>query len=155
LLRLLIVLISIFFLPEKDTCKPSCFKVVNATKQMYVAGIKYGGKGTNYRITCIANKSSDILKIEKLWVGKDYFEVKAIKFAGITPQENFSAGDTIFIEASRFISGKEGESQESATPAPAAPIKYKGEGLIGFRCGTKMKYRSVAKFTELPRINTP
>jgi hypothetical protein len=153
-MRLLICLCCFLFFPDHQVCKNRCFEIIKATSQTYVAGIKNGGKGTSYRITCISSSSSEDLKIDKLWIGQDLLEAKAFKYTGITPEEKFAPGDTIIIEASRFTSGH-GENLEQSKANIPPPIKYKGEGLIGYRCGKKTKYRSVKKFEELPRINTP
>lgn len=139
------------FSPATKSCKGPCLTIIKATSQSWVAGIKNGGKGTNYLITCIANAPSDKLKVQKLWIGNTFFEVKAVRSLDTYPEETFSAGDTIFIQASRFVSPGE-PAPEKTEPVP---FKYKGEGLIGYRCGKKMKYSSIPKIEVLERLNMP
>lgn len=144
----------------QSSCKKkACFSVIKATKQIWIAGTKNGGTGTNYLITCIASETSEKLKIDQLWVGDYYFEVKAVKTLEAYPKEKYLAGDTIYIQASRFIKGRgsdeneEPREQETALTPP--PFKYKGEALLGYRCGKKKKYLTIASFQELERLNMP
>ncbi len=150
ILLLLSFLIS-FSSSERLCRKTSCFKVVKATRQSWVAGTKNGGHGTNYLITCVASTSSDKLKIRKLWIGDQSFEVKAVKDLNAYPQEKFSAGDTIYIQASRFIT----PNDTTVIRSEPAPQKYKGEALIGYKCGNKTRYTPVEKFEVLSRLNMP
>lgn len=132
-------------------CRKDCITFIKATSQSWIAGIKNGGKGTNYVITCIAGSSSDKLKIEKLLIGSSELEAKVVKDPDVFPGDgNFSAGDTIYVLASRFISstGKD-ESQVSSAK------KHKGEALLSYRCGSKMKYLSIPSFEVLERLNMP
>jgi len=143
----ILIAIAVIFSGKGD------FKLVKATQQGYAGGRAASGYGTNYEITIVAQTSSNKLKFNSLWIGKERLEISLQLQKGQVRDgaETFKKGDTLYIMARKHI-----RTDNRGNPLPEeekkdkvkAP-KYKGAGLIEFSVNGKNKRKEIAKFKEL------
>lgn len=133
------------------------FSVIYATSQQWHGGIKGSGGGTNYDICIKSFHSSSQMAADELWVGEKYFEIAASRKFPLTSADGFSAGDTLYINASDYRKDADGpklidegegqkEVQDEKQKTPP-PYRYSGEALIGYKMNGTRKYKEVAIIT--------
>jgi hypothetical protein len=140
------------------------FEIIEATSQKWTGGRKETGKGINYEIKILAKKGSAKLNFEKLWIGDDYYKVKAKNTDRNKPDNTFTRNDTIRIIASSLtytenidpviekeLGLKHGKQMENEKP----PYKFSGAALIGYRYKGKWKYEVIRTFKELEKLYYP
>ena len=125
-------------------------RCVSASSQRFAGGAMGSPAGTRYRLTFVAPASGNKLKVDQLWVGKNFYQVNAVnKLNGSTV---FSKNDTIEVVTDSYLPVKNHTTSENITQI-AVPIEYKGEALIGYSICKKKRYLSIEKFVVLPREN--
>jgi hypothetical protein len=143
--------------------KSQSFKVAGATQQRWAGGVRGSGTGINYEITLIAKQASSKMSIDQLWVGNQFYEVKAgKKFTGPAPFD-FKPNDTIYINATQLFPGERMPDDPDTGPEfidivpvnTPPPYKYKGAALIGYKLNGKRKYMPIAKIDQLPNLDYP
>lgn len=121
--------------------KKDDIKVINAQYQNWTAGIGTSN-GTKYFFTCITNKSSEQIEIDKVWVKDKLLLPGFYAIKNNTPQKSFEKGDTIIVTCSNVINTEyKGEKilNDNSSNEPL-PYKYEGEALISYKSGNKRKY---------------
>ncbi|NOZ45497.1 MAG: hypothetical protein GXO79_01820 [Chlorobi bacterium] len=135
-------------------CFSKDFKVIDATSQKWVGGIPGSGKGTNYVIKVISFKNNKYLHINQVWIGDEYYNVKALKNPALINETSFEKNDTLYIKIHKYIrTNMLGEVvKPKATEESKVPIKYDGAALIGYTYRGKKKYKEIKTFKELKFI---
>ncbi|MEN8121061.1 MAG: hypothetical protein ABFS35_11965 [Bacteroidota bacterium] len=132
------------------------FKIIDATSQKYAGGHEKSGYGTRYNIKLIAKKNSKKLKIDQLWIGEEYFDVKPIKDPKHKNDHEFSKNDTINLYIKHHIhTDEEMKKTQKNKNKVKLPYKYQGAALIGYKIRNKRKYKVIEKFTVLEKIFYP
>lgn len=154
-MKIITLLFSIFFLTSSYAQE---FEIIDATAQKWAGGQKQSGHGINYSITLIANKSSQKLNFDKLWIGSNYFDIKAYKHVGVKNVEIYDKGDTVYINARSLSRPAENEdiTTESQNPKlEMPPFEFKAAALIGYTCKGKRKYKTVDVIKEAKAVYYP
>ncbi|MCF6185571.1 MAG: hypothetical protein L3J56_13300 [Bacteroidales bacterium] len=145
-----VILISLFSVTNYSCLKK--FELIKATSQKWHGGIKGSGYGTYYELTIVPNSNSDNLVFDKLWIGKDYFDVQCFQKGKKMRNNLFAKGDTVTIRVNKannkykpmpFIT-KEGNT---VIQKELPPINYKGAALLSYVYKKKRKYYEINKFT--------
>lgn len=132
------------------------FAIVESTSQQYAGGREKSGYGTRYNIKLLALKDSKKLKIDQLWIGEVYFDVKPIKDPKRRNDHEFSKNDTIFLYVKHHIhTDEEMKKRQKDKKIVKLPYKYEGAALIGYKIRNKRKYKIIKKFTELEKVFYP
>ncbi|PLX00319.1 MAG: hypothetical protein C0594_15810 [Marinilabiliales bacterium] len=155
--KLLIVLLfalstSLFWFGKK-----SDFEIVSSSKQAFHGGRPGSGGSTKYHFTFRMKKPSEKLTIDKLWVNEKELDLKQVVFMG-AKAGNFSKNDTVrFTAEERIASLTEKLSKDKAKTEQKVepPIEYEGAALIGYKVGSKRKYKIVDGFELLKTLNAP
>ncbi len=150
LYSVVIILCFLFFGNKPD------FRVINAGYQNWTAGIGTS-KGTKYFFTCIANKSSRQITIDKIWIKDrmlvpDFYAIRNNK-----KQKDFFKGDTIIVFCS-FVSNIEYKGEKvinKSSDNTPLPYKYDGEALISYTKKGKRKYMEVKEMKKIKSIPYP
>ncbi|MCD6557241.1 MAG: hypothetical protein J7K64_08625, partial [Bacteroidales bacterium] len=82
----------------------NCFKkfeLIRATSQEWHGGRESTGFGTYYELTIIPAVNSDNLIFDKIWIGKNYFEIQSFQKGKKMRNNLFSKGDTITIRINK------------------------------------------------------
>lgn len=145
-----LIFIILFFAPCFTT---KDFKIIDATSQEFLGGIPEAGYGTNYTLTILAQKSSQKLTIDQMWIGNKFFEVKAKKKDHAPNDFSFAKNDNIIIAFSDITkTNKEGEIiSKGHEKKPDPPYDFQGTALIGFTLKDKRKYKEVQAFRKLEK----
>ena len=131
-------------------------KVVDATSQQWAGGRYESGYGTDYKITLVAKKKSEVLTIDELWVGDDFFEVKPVKDLANRSDHTFSRKDTVYIIAGvKFKPDGHGKDVKEKGLIKQAPRGFNGEALLGYSYRGKRRYIEIEKFRILEKIIYP
>lgn len=134
----------------------SPLKVLEATSQEWAGGTFESGYGTNYKITMKARGGSDKLSVHDLWVGEDYFEVKAVKDPTRRHDFNFEKRDSIYVFAKvTFKPDKEGQYAKEFNADKPCPIEFNGAALLGYTWKGKQKYLKIEEFEKLEKLIYP
>ena len=132
------------------------FTIVEGTSQKYAGGREKSGYGTRYNIKLFAQKSSKKLKIDQLWIGEEFFDVKPIKDPKRKNDHNFSKNDTIYLYVKHHIhTDEEMKKAQKEKKLLKPPYNYQGAALIGYKVRNKRKYKVIDKFTELKKVFYP
>jgi len=146
-LYLLIISVCIF-------CQP--FKILEKTSQDWSGGTEESGFGTSYRFKMIAKKGSGKLVIDRLWVGKDYFEVKPYLKPGFFNNSTFHRKDTIRILATKFKGSEQNKERNidiNSSKYVKPPFEYEGDAILGYMIKNKRKYKKIESLTRLEKLN--
>jgi len=129
------------------------FKIIEATSQEFLGGIPEAGYGTNYNLIILAQKNSQKLTIDQMWIGNKFFEVKAKKKDHAPNDYSFARNDTIILSFSDITkTNKEGEIiSKVLEKKPDPPYGFQGVALIGFTLKDKRKYKEVPAFRKLEK----
>jgi hypothetical protein len=131
-------------------------KLVDATSQEWYGGRYESGKGTDYVLTLKAKGSSDKLIIDELWVGEDYYEVKAVKNRAKRSDLSFEKRDTIFVTAGKKLKPNEnGELVKVSGKNVKAPKDFSGAALLAYTWKGKRKYLEITELRVLEKIIYP
>lgn len=124
-------------------------KVIDSEAYRWAGGRQESGMGTNYTFKLVAGKSSEVLKIDQLWIGDKYFKVypqRQLKNLSIISE--FNKKDTIIIQVNHKVLPTDNGMQEVFSDVQIAkPYEYEGQALIGYKLKGKQKY------LEIPEIN--
>ena len=132
------------------------FTIIEMTLQKYAGGRQKSGYGTRYNIKLLAQKDSKKLKIDQVWIGEEYFEVKPIKNPKQRNDHKFSKNDTIYLYIKHHIHTDERmKDAQKDKKIVKPPYKYQGSALIGYKIRNKRKYKLVDKITELKKVYYP
>ena len=132
------------------------FKIVDTSSQKYAGGREKSGYGTRYNIKLFAQKDSKKLKIDQLWIGEEYFDVKPIKNPKHKNDHEFSKNDTIYLYVKHHIhTDEEMKKAQKEKKIVKPPYNYLGAALIGYKLRNKRKYKVIEKFTELKKVFYP
>ncbi len=131
-------------------------KYVDSTSQSWVAGIYEAGYGTDYRICLLAKGGSEKLQVDELWIGEDYFKVKAVKDLAYRNNLSFEKRDTIYVASSiKYKPGKDGKMEQVKLIKKEAPKKFSGDALLGYTWKGKKNFLEITKFRKLEKIIYP
>jgi hypothetical protein len=135
--------------------RPEPVKLIEASSESWTGGFKGSGRGVNYRVKIVVNRSSKVLSFDTLWVGERAFQVQASRPNPFNPQDGFSKKDTVIIYASLHqTTGQDGE----LLPLPAVngkQVAYKGEALLSYWLKGKRHFLVIETFSELPSVDYP
>ncbi len=111
-------------------------KLIDSTSQEWAGGIYESGYGTNYKITLVAKGGSEKLQVNEFWIGKDYFEVKAVKNLAKRSDLAFAKRDTIYIVSSiNYKPDSNGTMVRVKEMKKDPPVDFDGDALVGFHSG--------------------
>ncbi|MCK5820571.1 MAG: hypothetical protein KAH17_01750 [Bacteroidales bacterium] len=131
-------------------------KLIDSTSQEWAGGIYESGYGTNYKATLIAKGGSEKLQVNELWIGKDYFEVKAMKNLAKRSDLSFVRKDTIYIVSSiNFKPDTDGAMVQVNSIKKDPPKSFKGDALLGYTWKGKKKYLEIKSFRKLEKLIFP
>lgn len=131
-------------------------RLLSANSQIFRGGAVGSPSGTSYKFVVIASASDAILKIDQLWIGQEYFEVKVYNQKNGTT--TFSKKDTLEIVAKKFNPNDvqlNNQKQPNPPAQIAVPCKYKGMALLSYQQGKKRKYLSIKKIETQAPLNHP
>lgn len=138
------VFIAIFFCWQN-------VKVIDATSQQWSNGMPGSGAAVKYEFTIVPKQSSDILVIDRLWIGEHYFDISPVRKNGHSPVGSFNKKDTLYFSV--ILEMRKMAKQTETMPPPK---EYKSEALIGYRVGgKKRRYVKVKKIRKLRELNLP
>jgi hypothetical protein len=123
---------------------------IEATQQRWVAGIRGGGAGINYEFSFKAFAPSGSLIFEGLWVGSDYLPFTASRPFPAFPSDGFKKGDTVLIQATRFLAVEGFVPPELEAKAP--PYSYQGEALLTYTLKGKKKHCIVKGIKNIKKL---
>ncbi|MEO8085856.1 MAG: hypothetical protein ABI763_03495 [Bacteroidota bacterium] len=113
------------------------FKIVDATSRKWISTHK--GDLTTYRIQVITKRTSEVLKLDELWIDNRLFKVRVIKKESNSLSRHFSEKETLYLEAEREAKHI---GFEEMRPAP------NGKVALGYLINNKRKYLSIKGFEE-------
>jgi hypothetical protein len=150
-MKYLLILLTIFgflFQPK--------LKLIDAQSYSWAGGRQESGKGTNYTFKVVAGKSSDILKIDQLWIGDLYFEVKPQRqLENLSITNEFEKNDTLIIQVNHRLLPDESNELKPAFEYEQIdpPYQYEGKALIGYKKRGKQKYLEVKEIqNQAPKL---
>ncbi|MBL4577928.1 MAG: hypothetical protein JKX74_05610 [Flavobacteriales bacterium] len=143
----------VLFILLTITSVSSCseFEIVGAIIQPWSGGIAGSPGGSNYTLEMVALKNSSELQIDQLWVGEQFFEVKARKKLLAWSSNGFIENDTIYIGAVKVNDVKNGNLQNSI----ARPSGQQGLWVVGYLINGKRKYVGTDDIKVLKSIANP
>ena len=121
MMKLILTLLLFLLLP----CHRPALEVIDATSVQRLPGRKETPVVTQYDVTVVVRKNSNILAIDKIFIDNVPCEVKVLDPSSGTPVEGFEKGDTLLLRASRYENG-ENPSAASA----GLPEAYAGEEVV-------------------------
>ena len=153
-MRIILFLSSLLCL---SNCFAQEFEIVSATAQKWAGGQKRTGHGVYYTITLKVKKNSQRLSFDKLWVGSEFYSIKAYKHIESKNIESYNINDTIYVSARSQIRPPDEENPEvnQKTVTEAPPFEIKGAALLGYLYKGKRKYKTIDSFKELNSLFYP
>ena len=131
-------------------------KLLEATSQEWAGGIYESGYGTNFKVTLIAKGNSEKLQVSDLWIGEDYFSVKAVKNLAKRNDLEFSRKDTLYVTAGfTHKPDKDGKYLRKMGEQKVVPHEYDGVALLGYTWKGKTKYIEIDELKKLEKIIYP
>jgi hypothetical protein len=123
------------------------FTMIRATSQEWVAGIRGGGRGTDYSFKLEIATDQD-LQFDTVWMNNRAYALFATKEkpGGSSQPIVFSKGDVIVLSASE-VHYEQAQSQGFIEQDP--PQSFAGDALIGFRVNGSRMYFSVQEIELL------
>ncbi|MCG8701435.1 MAG: hypothetical protein MI922_25520, partial [Bacteroidales bacterium] len=88
------------------------FEIVSSKKETYRSGRREGGKGANYYISIVSNKSSKHLTFDKLIVQGKSLKVSIESVNGHENKRAFQKKDAVILQSSVFVKDEEFNSGE-------------------------------------------
>ena len=135
-------------------CKNDHFELVKATKQYWAGGTAASGNGHYFELELKVNHGSDILFIDQLWIGDEYFPVKASKPFPAQAKDGFGKEDMVVISVNKYINrGMHEEEQVGVTKI--TPPEYEGAAMISYLYKDKRKQFIIKGFEEKEALNYP
>lgn len=131
-------------------------KLIEATSQEWAGGIYEAGYGTNFKVTLIAKGNSEKLQVSDLWIGEDYYSVKAVKNLARRNDLGFNKKDTLYVTAGfTFKPDKDGKYIKKMGDQKPVPHKYEGAALLKYTWKGKEKYKEINELKKLQKIIYP
>ena len=142
----------------KDTVnKNPCLELLHATSQEWIAGVRGGGRGINYKLR-IKIKTDKKVEFDSIWVAGKKLNIK-LEEEGQYAELKLSKNYVVTLLASDYMNtpGKTGIKEEekvSSSPvsSASASIEYKGAALLRYMVDGSVKYFEVPDITILPAI---
>jgi hypothetical protein len=124
-------------------------QIVDATTQEVRGGVKGNAPGTRYRIRIIAPANNSQFQVVGIWKDSLYMNAQAFCQNDLNRPEQFSKGDTLFIQAN--ISWVDGKPHQGGNPINKIkrPMIHNGEGLIHYQLKGQTRFETIERFTEL------
>ncbi len=145
-----------------DTSCHKKFEIISATSKEWHGGREEAGYGTYYEINILVKANSDDLKFDKLWVGKNFFEVQTFQKGKKMRNNLFSKGDTVTIRVNKAtrpkpmpIIKKDGNEKIKNSEKNNPPKEYKGAALLSYVYKGKRKYIEIKEFDKLEPVYYP
>jgi len=130
------------------------FRVISATSMSWSGGMAQSGSGTTYSIKAVLLTKQKVT-FNDIWIGKEYGLLETHSFS-YADGRALSKGDTVLLTYTVHRYPPNSPMAQMANPInKPAPIYYKGEALLGFTINNVTRYRSMAKFEQLPYQNYP
>jgi len=154
-----IILITLFSVTNNACLKK--FELINANSEKWYGGRQETGHGTYYELTIIPNTNSDNLIFDKLWIGKEYFEIQSFQKGKKMRNNLFGKGDTITIRVNKNIVHKnmpiktKEEKENFLVEKHPVPKEYEGEALLSYLYKGKRSYFEINHFTVLEPVYYP
>ncbi len=131
-------------------------KLLDATSQEWYGGQYESGRGTDYKISLLAGGGSDELVLDELWLGEDFYEIKAVKNLARKSDLKFEKRDTIYVQAGKkYKPDENGRMVKVAGKSVEPPKEYNGVALMGYTWKGKRKYIEIEKLRVLEKIIYP
>lgn len=133
-------------------------ELVDAYKSSWVGGRFESGRGTNYTFMLTANKSSEKIVIDEMWVGKSYFKIKPQRQnKDLVITNDFAKQDTFYVQVNIRIKPNVDGVMESANPKlkKDLPYEYEGGALLGYLYKGKRKYFVIDSVKTKPTVYYP
>jgi hypothetical protein len=131
-------------------------KEIEATSQQWMGGRYESGRGTDYIIKLQAKGGSDKLVVDRLWVGENSFEVRAVKDLARMSVRDFAKNDTIYLRAGLKYQPDENGNMVQVTGEKVEPPRdFEGEALISYTWKGKRRFLEIDEFTVLEKIIYP
>lgn len=131
------------------------FKVIDATSLAWAGGLPQNGSGINYTIKVVLLTSKKVT-FDDIWIGAKYGLLQTHSFS-YADGRTLKEGDTALLiyTIHEFPEGSPMQQVYNNEVSKPVPIRFKGDALIGFSCGGLKRFRTIAKFRELPVANYP
>lgn len=131
-------------------------KLIDASSQEWAGGIYEAGYGTNFKITLLAKGNSEKLQVSDLWVGEEYYAVKAVKNLARRNDLEFDKKDTVYITAGfTFKPDKDERYIKNLGKQKPVPKAYDGVALLRYFWKGKEKYLEIDELKKLEKIIYP
>jgi hypothetical protein len=123
------------------------FAIIRSTSQEWVAGIRGGGRGTDYSFRLEINTDKE-LQFDTVWMKNRAYPLFVTKDKPGDPSQPgvFSKGDVIVLTASD-VEYEQAQSQGYIEQAP--PQRFEGDALIGFRVNGNRMYLNIQEVEVL------
>ncbi len=120
-MKLTLTLLLFLMLP----CHRPALEVIDATSVQRLPGRKETPVVTQYDVTVVVRKNSDILAITKIYIENTPCAVRVLDPSSGNTVEGFEKGDTLLLRASRY------ENVENPSAVSAGlPEDYAGEEVV-------------------------
>ena len=131
---LLILLTGFLIICKKD------FRVIEATMQEWTGGRQKTGRGVNYKITIIAETTSNKLELHELWINKKLCVHRLFNLANNEQGNTFNKNDTLILTGTVIIN----EYIVIGDIKKEPPFSFNEEIVIGYSLRNRMMYRPVS-----------
>jgi hypothetical protein len=155
--KILLIISTLACGPGQVKQQSRYLEVLGATSQEWVAGVRGGGRGVNYRLR-IKIRTNNLITFDSIWLAGKRLPVK-LEPAGKASDLKAAKNDVVTLLASDFTGrpGRMGSRTEDSTPIPPAasvkaPIAYEGAALVKYSVGGSVQYLPVPGITVLPAI---
>lgn len=122
---------------------PDLIRILEATRQEWAGGIEDNGKGINYEIRLVSQKSSAKLKFVSITVDQLGCQYRIMNVNRPSKGEHFRKGDTLLISAML------------KNPPVRTPQKEKPYPVIGYIYKKKLLYFTIRQGTQSDDMNRP
>lgn len=109
--------------------------IIEGTSQNWKGGIPGSAGGVNYKLSLVALRNSDELKVDQLWVKDEFYPVSGVKKLPARISDGFAVNDTIYIRATKVEARTIVDSVH-----PPRPKGIEEEWIIGYEINGKRKY---------------
>ena len=136
---------------QQKNNEQNSFTLLDASSEDWVAGVRGGGKGTEYYFKIKIN-TNDNITFDTAWINNRSFAIHlAQKNNAVSNQPvKFATGDTITLRVSDIHSTKIQNVLNNNSP-----VKYEGAALIGYAVNNKREYFTIKEIKKQQTINRP
>ena len=137
------------------TCRPEPVRIIDATSEAWSGGVRGSGRGVNYRIKVVVNRSSNLLQFDSLWVGDRGYDVQASRPFPFQVNDGYKRNDTVILYAKMYQASNRDGDLIPLPDSPKPPIDYEGDALVSYWLRGERYFKVVNTLRALPRVDYP